>query len=76
MVWTGPPREPSPTVDRDQGPGQQRRRGPATPPSHWGHGSWPGVPEISTLLSLGVIVAILALVTATSLYATRGDGDE
>jgi tellurite resistance protein TerC len=31
------------------------------------------VPEIPTLLSLGVIVAILALVTATSLYATRAD---
>ncbi|MGY1712074.1 TerC family protein [Geodermatophilus sp. SYSU D00758] len=40
---------------------------------HWAHGVWPGVPEIPTLLSLGVIVGILALVTATSLYATRGD---
>ncbi|MGY1828313.1 MULTISPECIES: TerC family protein [unclassified Blastococcus] len=40
---------------------------------HWAHGVWPGVPEIPTLLSLGVIVGILALVTATSLHATRGD---
>jgi TerC family integral membrane protein len=40
---------------------------------HWAHGVWPGVPEIPTLLSLGVIVGILALVTATSLYATRDD---
>ncbi|RZU32328.1 TerC/Alx family metal homeostasis membrane protein [Blastococcus saxobsidens] len=40
---------------------------------HWAHGVWPGVPEIPTLLSLGVIVVVLALVTATSLYATRGD---
>jgi len=38
---------------------------------HWAHGIWPGVPEIPTLASLGVIVGILALVTATSLAATR-----
>ena len=38
---------------------------------HWAHGVWPSVPEIPTLLSLGVIVAVLAVVTATSLYATR-----
>lgn len=38
---------------------------------HWAHTVWTGVPEIPTLLSLGVIVGILALVTATSLYATR-----
>jgi tellurite resistance protein TerC len=38
---------------------------------HWAHGIWKGVPEIPTLASLGVIVAILALVTATSLAATR-----
>jgi tellurite resistance protein TerC len=38
---------------------------------HWAHGVWPGVPEIPTLLSLGVIVGILALVTATSLVAKR-----
>lgn len=40
---------------------------------HWAHGVWPGTPEIPTLLSLGVIVGILALVTATSLHATRDD---
>lgn len=34
---------------------------------HWGHGRWHGVPEIPTLLSLGVIVAILAVTIATSL---------
>lgn len=40
---------------------------------HWAHGVWPGVPEIPTLASLGVILAVLGLVTATSLYATRDD---
>jgi len=40
---------------------------------HWAHGVWAWIPEIPTLLSLGVIVAVLALVTATSLYATRRD---
>ncbi|MCZ2837215.1 TerC family protein [Modestobacter sp. VKM Ac-2985] len=40
---------------------------------HWAHGVWPETPEIPTLASLGVIVGILALVTATSLYATRDD---
>jgi tellurite resistance protein TerC len=38
---------------------------------HWAHGVWPGVPEVPTLLSLGVIVAVLAVVTTTSLLATR-----
>jgi tellurite resistance protein TerC len=38
---------------------------------HWAHTVWPSVPEIPTLLSLGLIVGILALVTATSLLATR-----
>ncbi|EYR63996.1 tellurium resistance protein TerC [Actinotalea ferrariae CF5-4] len=38
---------------------------------HWAHGVWPGVPEIPTVLSLVVIVLVLAVVTATSLYATR-----
>ena len=45
---------------------------------HWAHGVWPGVPEIPTLLSLGVIVGILAVVTLTSLVAKRraeGAGD-
>ena len=39
---------------------------------HWAHGVWPGVPVIPTFASLGVIVAILAAVTVTSLLATRG----
>lgn len=38
---------------------------------HWAHTVWSSVPEIPTLLSLGVIVGILALVTVTSLLATR-----
>ena len=38
---------------------------------HWAHTVWSGVPEIPTLLSLGVIVGILAVVTATSLLARR-----
>jgi TerC family integral membrane protein len=38
---------------------------------HWAHGVWPSVPEISTLLSLGVIVGILAAVSATSLLSRR-----
>lgn len=39
---------------------------------HWAHGEWAGVPTIPTLWSLAVIIAILGVVTATSLYATRG----
>ncbi len=38
---------------------------------HWAHLVWPSVPEIPTLLSLGVIVGILAVTTATSLVAVR-----
>ncbi|EWT02148.1 tellurium resistance protein TerC [Intrasporangium oryzae NRRL B-24470] len=38
---------------------------------HWAHGVWPSVPEIPTLLSLGVIVGILAVVTVTSLASRR-----
>jgi len=38
---------------------------------HWGHLQWPSVPEISTTASLGAIVAILALTTATSVLARR-----
>jgi TerC family integral membrane protein len=38
---------------------------------HWAHTVWPSVPEIPTLLSLGLIVGILALVTVTSLLSTR-----
>ena len=38
---------------------------------HWAHFNWAAVPEIPTLASLAVIVAILATVTVTSLLATR-----
>jgi len=38
---------------------------------HWAHGIWPGVPEIPTLASLGVIVAVLVTVTLTSLAAVK-----
>ncbi len=38
---------------------------------HWAHGIWDGIPEIPTLASLGVIVITLAVVTVTSLRATR-----
>ena len=38
---------------------------------HWAHDVWTWVPEIPTLLSLGVIIAILATVTTTSLIARR-----
>ena len=38
---------------------------------HWAHLQWPSVPEIPTLASLGVILGILALVTVTSLAASR-----
>ena len=41
---------------------------------HWAHGVWPGVPQIPTLLSLGVIIGILAVVTVTSLRANRRAG--
>ncbi|WP_129843565.1 TerC family protein [Streptomyces sp. RFCAC02] len=37
------------------------------------HESGVHVPEISTALSLGVICAVLAVTTVTSLYATRGE---
>lgn len=38
---------------------------------HWAHGVWPATPEVPTLASLGVIVGILAIVTATSLRASK-----
>lgn len=38
---------------------------------HWAHGIWTWVPEIDTLVSLGVIVGILAIVVVTSLIANR-----
>ncbi|MFI6458287.1 TerC/Alx family metal homeostasis membrane protein [Streptosporangium amethystogenes] len=40
---------------------------------HWAHGVWTWLPEIPTPVSLGVIIAVLATVTATSLYANRLD---
>ncbi len=43
---------------------------------HWAHDVRAGVPEIPTLASLGVIVAILAVTTATSLSASRRDERE
>ena len=38
---------------------------------HWAHDIWKGVPEIPTLASLGVIVAVLVTVTLTSLAAVK-----
>jgi TerC family integral membrane protein len=38
---------------------------------HWAHGLWSWVPQIDTLASLGVIVAILATVVVTSLLSNR-----
>ncbi|MDT0322439.1 TerC family protein [Streptomyces millisiae] len=40
------------------------------------HESGVHVPEISTWVSLGVIVAVLAVTTITSLYATRNQSEE
>ncbi|MEJ3744869.1 TerC family protein [Actinomycetes bacterium KLBMP 9797] len=40
---------------------------------HWAHGVWTWVPEVPTLLSLGFIIATLATVTATSMWANRRD---
>jgi tellurite resistance protein TerC len=39
---------------------------------HWAHTVWGGVPQVSTSVSLGGILAVLATVTVTSLLATRG----
>ncbi|NYH91307.1 TerC family protein [Actinopolymorpha rutila] len=39
---------------------------------HWAHLQWPSVPEVPTLLSLGVIVAVLAVTTLTSQISARG----
>lgn len=43
---------------------------------HWAHGVWPGVPQIPTPASLGVIIGVLAVVTATSLRVTRAPAAE
>lgn len=40
---------------------------------HWAHGVWPEVPTVPTLLSLGVIVAALAVTTTTSILANRAE---
>jgi tellurite resistance protein TerC len=40
---------------------------------HWAHTLWEAVPEIPTLLSLGVIVVILAVTTVASLVKVRRD---
>ena len=38
---------------------------------HWAHLRWESVPEIPTLASLGVILGVLVVTTATSLAASR-----
>ncbi|MBB5850595.1 TerC/Alx family metal homeostasis membrane protein [Amycolatopsis umgeniensis] len=38
---------------------------------HWAHGIWPAVPQVPTPVSLGVIIAVLVVVSFTSLYARR-----
>ncbi|WP_433356571.1 TerC/Alx family metal homeostasis membrane protein [Microtetraspora malaysiensis] len=40
---------------------------------HWAHGLSDSVPEISTMLSLGVIVVVLAVTTVASLLKSRRD---
>ena len=40
---------------------------------HWAHETWHGVPEISTVASLGVIVVVLAVATIASVIKTRRD---
>ncbi|MFB9906947.1 TerC/Alx family metal homeostasis membrane protein [Allokutzneria oryzae] len=37
----------------------------------WAHRTWPSVPEIPTVLSLGVVVVTLVVVTLTSMRANR-----
>lgn len=39
---------------------------------HWAHGIWASVPDVPVAASLLVIVVVLAVVTATSLWVTRG----
>ncbi|WP_200958157.1 TerC/Alx family metal homeostasis membrane protein [Nocardioides sp. Soil805] len=43
---------------------------------HWAHEVWSWVPSVPTLASLGVILAILAITTTTSLIASRRADDE
>lgn len=40
---------------------------------HWAHGIWPGVPTVSTALSLIVIVVVLAITTVASIIVARRD---
>ncbi|MFN8125013.1 MAG: TerC family protein [Candidatus Nanopelagicales bacterium] len=40
---------------------------------HWAHGIWPGVPEVTTAMSLAVIVLVLAVTTVASIIAVRRD---
>jgi tellurite resistance protein TerC len=41
---------------------------------HWAHLVWPSVPDVPTLTSLFVIVGILGVTIATSLWANKRDG--
>ena len=43
---------------------------------HWAHGIWPGAPEISTNLSLLVIVVVLVITTVASLIKSRYDAGQ
>ena len=38
---------------------------------HWAHGIWPGVPEISIMMSLGFIAIALTITTIASVVAVR-----
>ena len=40
---------------------------------HWAHGIWPGTPEISTNVSLLVIVVVLTVTTVASLIKSKRD---
>ncbi|NPC41857.1 TerC family protein [Nocardioides sp. zg-1230] len=42
---------------------------------HWAHLVWPSVPDVPTLMSLFVIVGILGVTIATSLWANKRDRD-
>ncbi|MBY8858533.1 TerC/Alx family metal homeostasis membrane protein [Nocardia sp. CA2R105] len=42
---------------------------------HWAHQIWASVPQIPTAASLLVIVVVLAAVTVTSLWVTRGENE-
>lgn len=40
---------------------------------HWAHETWDGVPEVSTVVSLGVIVVVLTVATLASVVKVRRD---